>query len=620
MKRIKILLALVLTAFASLASAQQTWTPLALEDGHSYYILNTTALQFLTETQTLSAGQPAAFTAHVAQDGTCSLTISDTKALCLTITANTGLLGGSAPKSVTAAVDTLATAFAVTESDGCYTFSTTTSWKYGLFDRNSASCTAHLSALIDSEAGTATLTASTATADTCSTWMLVSPDEFAKSGVARSEALKRLSAAIDAADAALKCDLPTITKTGITARQTASKTLRTAAQSSVSWISSRVTIEQINQSAQELEQSIADGLALLDYFAACKAEVDNVERLGGVAVSAACVTARGALAMSGSTSAMDGSMNVLRAALMLYLQAKELLPDSTDLTGVLTNPSFERGTMSGWNTMKVDASDLGSLSGIVSGGDLSGIADLVSLSDFDASSAPVVNEGDNAMANGHGRYYYMTEIPGSGLLSSASGQMVFQPIFGLPDGDYRITSQMYCKSGLLGTQSGYVSAIIIPGSVIKEVLGDIDLTKVTDMSYLAGLLLSNIGPLVQQSQVVNGSVKTKDAGKFGAATVDFRVEDGAFVLMVLNAGLMPIVGTDPYRADDVRLTYLQPIPVPGDVNGDRRFTIADIVAAISLIVNPEAEGLRLQAADTDGDGQVTEQDILKLEEMLLGEG
>lgn len=615
----KLFLLLMLWALATLAGAQETWTPLGLADGQAYYLLNVTAGRFVSGGKSLSAGQPQRFEAHLGEDGSCVLRVSDDKALCLSITPNDGLLGGSAPKALTVGIDTLATAFGVTEADGCYMLSVTATWKYGLMNRNSATCTAHLSALIDAETGGATLAASTDAADTCSLWMLVGPDEFAQSGVARSAALERLAAAISAVDAALRYDLPTITKTSLTALQTAARATLSAAQSSLSWISSRVTNDQINQSAEGLEQAVAGVPALSDCYVACKAEVDNVEQLGGLAVSAACVTARGALAASGTIGAMAASMTVLRAALLGYLQTLEVLPDSTDLTGALANPSFERGVMDGWYTLSVDASGLAGAAGAIGKGDLGGLADLVSIADFGEHSMPVRNTDAAAMEGGHGRFYYRTDIPGSGLLSAATGQPAVQPIIGLPDGDYRLAVQMHCQAGALGTQACYVSLVTVPGSVIREVLGDLDLTKLTDVSYITGLLTENLGPLLQQASVQNGNVRTREAGRFGTASVDFRVEDGTLVLAVLNAGLLPMVGTDPFRADDVRLTYLQPIPVPGDVNGDRRLSIADIVAAITLILNPEAEGLNPETADMDGDGRVTAADVERLAASLRSE-
>lgn len=603
-KHVAYILLLCFLTIHSPAGAQQ-WTPQSLADGMSCYLLNAVAQRFLTDADTLSANRPVAFTATVQTDGTYTFRAAGGKAINLTITPNSGITGGALPKSVTASLGETATAFRAESTADGYTLSTTATWKYGLFDRNSASCTAGLSARIDAETGTAAFVASTDVADNCRNWILVSPAEYNSSPYARPQALERLSCAIEAVNEAKALDIPSGAKVTLEAKRTSAQATYSAATSSIPSISARVTVEQINNAAAGLEQAIAEVKQLVVYYAACKQEVDNAERIGGTTVSAACATARGALALSSSTGTMDVALNAMRLSLIGYFRQQKELNDSTDMTGMLANPSFERSTMGGWYTFQVDDSDLSSLAGIVTGGDLSGLADLISFGEFSDQSHPVLSEGINAMAGGHGSYHY-----------ASPGQMLCQPIIGLPNGDYRLSAQMYCKSGMLNAQSCYASAIVIPDSVVKKVVGDVDLTKITDMDYYLQLFAQNIGTVIGQSTMAYGSVKTKDSNVFATAAVDFQIEDGAIVLAVFNGGMLPVVSSDAFCADDVRLTYLQPIPLEGDVNGDRRFSIADVVAAIRLLVSPDAEGLKPANGDMDGDGRITETDIEQLVEKL----
>lgn len=603
-KHVAHLLLLWFLAIHSPVGAQQ-WTPQSLADGMSCYLLNAVAQRFLTDADTLSANRPVAFTVAVQEDGACTFRTAGGKAINLTIADNSGITGGALPKSVTASLGGTATAFHAESTADGYTLSTTATWKYGLFDRNSASCTASLSARIDAETGTAALIGSTDAADNCCYWILVSPAEYNGSPYARTQALERLNSAIEAVDEAKALDIPSGAKAALEAKRTSAKATYSAATSSISSISNRVTVEQINNAAAGLEQAMAEARRLVVYYAACKQEVDNAERIGGTTVSTACTTARGALALSSSTGTMDVAMNAMRLSLIGYFRQQKELSDSTDMTGMLANPSFERSTMSGWYTFQVDGSDLSSLAGIVAGGDLSGLADLISFAEFSEQSHPVLSEGANAMTGGHGSYHYAT-----------SGQMLCQPLVGLPGGDYRLSAQMFCNAGMLNAYSCYATAIVIPDSVVKEVVGDIDLTKITDMDYYIQLLTQNIGTIVGQSTMVYGSVKTKDSNVFATTEVDFRIEEGDIALAVFNGGLLPMVGADAFCADDVRLTYLQPIPLEGDVNGDRRFSIADIVTAIRLLASPDAEGFKPANGDMDGDGRITETDVEQLVEKL----
>ena len=59
-------------------------------------------------------------------------------------------------------------------------------------------------------------------------------------------------------------------------------------------------------------------------------------------------------------------------------------------------------------------------------------------------------------------------------------------------------------------------------------------------------------------------------------------------------------------------------PIKGDVDGDGKVGIADVVTLIDLILSRDFTGVDLETTDVDGDGQITIADVTALIDMILG--
>ncbi|GEM_PF-5321102 len=611
-------------AFMALKATAQTFTPQELNgDSTYYYLLNKATNLFITENG-LSEHRPLQFLCTENEDGKFVFENSDHTFLNIDIEANSGILGGASPKSVSCAINGEATSFTVGGQVDGYTLSVTATWKYGILNRKSATYTAFLTVAqqeAGDEEGTVTSTLSTTTVADASNnyWVLVSPDEYAASPAARTDALDRLNDAIAAAEAAAELEGPSFKVAELKLRLTAAKATKSSAESSYSWISSRVSNDDINSAAQSLEEATAAHIVVCDYYATCLEEIDEIEEIGGTAIKGACDMARVTIKGKTTTDGMNTTVNNVRLLAIATVMSKDELPENTNLSGLMSNHSFEMGDMSGWYNFKINTSELGNAASAIMSGNLSGLGSLVSVGEFSDYSTAVANNGINAIADGHKKYYYNTSSPS--LISA--GEPIFQPIIGLPNGEYRLSALMTSKSTL---NANIASVIIVPNDVFTEILGNIDLTQVIQsgqisMSYIMQLIFQNIGTIIEQSTIVYGKNSPRSSTKFEEVTCDFTVEESSLVIPVFNAGATPLVGNvinnPAFKADNVRLTYLQKIQVPGDVNVDGKVTIVDVASAIAYMINPEIEGFKPANADFGKDGKVTPSDITTLGNMIL---
>ncbi len=542
------------------ALAQQTWTPQTLEDGASYYILNKATNLFVSQDVTLAEGSPLAFTATVTES-TCKLQNKYGKFASIEIEANSGTFGSATPKSTSASFDGEETELVFTGSaeDG-YKFSKTESWKYGAFNRNSASYTGYLT--VNDGAFACTNDAS----DENNVWVLVSVSEYNASPAAKQDALARLDKAIAHADEAMKMEgMTTAGKAAIEVQKLAAQDVKRRA---TSWSLRPASVDDINKATEDLENKIAEFEAIADYYQACMREIEEAEAMGG-AVPAACTVAKGALQIATDTKAMDAAMSTLRTTCTARLATGDGLggfDDNVNFTGLIGNNSFDRGNMSCWYTLDIDESKVaGSLLEIIknavskdaagAAGGLAGIAEAISLGKFSENSHPVVNADYYAMKNGHNRYYYYTHD---------KGQMIFQPIIGLPAGAYRASALMNAKRySVLGLTAStcQLSVITIPTSILGDVIKGIDLgaiIKGETGDVLKGIL-ANLGQVIGKGGIKNGSAAPKN-GEFVDVNCDFEIEETSIVLIVLNGGTTPLVnviGEDWFKADNVRLTHIK---------------------------------------------------------------
>jgi len=610
------------------ASAQQTWTPQEINgDSTYYYILNKATNLFITETG-FSERAPMKFlcvsTKEENNDEKYVLENPNHSFINITIEANSGTFGGKTPKSVSFSIYGDTTPLTVSGSKEGYAFSVTESWKYGFLNRNSTSYTAYLTITQNEESaedGTTTVTSALATTadaedDNC-LWILVSQEEYASSPYAREDAIARLTAAIESAQATSELDGPTWTKAKLGTNILSAQTTLRRATSSSSAISGRYSVDDINDAADKLNEVNLDAQTKIAHYNDCLEVIEETNQIGGTGIQLACSTAKASVKMATSPSAMDNAMSALRLAVLACLAVNENVNENSDLSVLINNQSFETGTLTGWSNLKINSDQITEVAGSVMQGDLSSLGSLVSIGEFSEYSSPVLNEGSNAMTNGHKKFYYNTNIPSTSILSSATGDIILQPMIGLPNGEYTMSAMMYHKSSLIDVNSNYLSTIIIPKSVYSEIIGDIDITKITDMSYIISLIGENLGTLIEQSTIEYGSGKSKTTNQFEEVTCDFKAEEGSIVIVVLNSGLFPLVSNGAFKADNVRLKYNQKIQVPGDVNVDGKVSIADISAAIQLMLYPETEGYKMKNGDFDNNGKITVSDIQTLKSLIL---
>ncbi len=541
--------------------------PATLEDGKSYYLVNKMTGLYMGSANTLQDYDPVLFTAVADGNGGYALKNPDGQYINITITPDDGTLGtgGSAtPTAVTATPNGALTNLAVTEADGGYMLSSTATWQYGGIagiGRQQATYTAYLTAV----PGNAAITLGTTNnaADAYNVWVLVTEDDYNSSPAVKNAAVARLRAAVEAARAALNMDAPLVTAKG-----SVTALLVTAdAQLLAPGIYSATVL---NATAAGLEAAVENLKAMSDTYVACNAEIDNIRAMGGMDV--ACGVADAALEAAINVAAMNTAMDVLAAAVfarLALLNDNTVLPDNTNLNGMIRNNSFDTGTMRNWYTFKVDAgAAAGAIGDIISGaingggnfGSLAGLANIISISDFDENSYPVVNGG--TMINGHNKYYYQTR--NAGLLGNLTptGQMIFTPLIGLPAGDYRAKALMSGNFGGflgIGNSNCHLTAVVIPANtgILGNILGSIDITDPTNIGNLMGGIMGSIGDIISQGSIVSGNGSARNANEFTEVSVDFELEEGAVVLLFLNAGLIPLTGNSPFKADNVRLEYLQ---------------------------------------------------------------
>lgn len=538
----------------------------ALEDGSRYYLLNKETQLFIGESESLVGFNAMLFTVEVNEQGVAFKNSKD-QYINLTITPDEGTLGtgGSEnPKSVTVSPVGEPTYFAVTvDNDNCL-ISTTKTWKYGGFagiGRKDASYTAYLTCTAAD--GVTTLSTNTE-ADANATWTLVTEKQYTSGDMAKTIAKARLNAAIAAAEEALKLEGP-----GLTSEAPLNADLLLARAALINPFASA---SSYNNRASSLESLTARHIEMSDTYMACMAEIDNLKAMGDLVVTGEAVAASGLLQTAVSVDAMNTIMDGLAAFVitrLFLLNDNNVLPDNTNLNGLIRNNSFDTGTMKGWYTFKVDAgAAAGAIGSIISGaingggnaGSLAGLANAISISDFDENSHPVVNGG--TMINGHNRYYYQTR--NAGLLGNLTptGQMIFTPLIGLPAGTYSAKALMSGNFGGflgIGNNNCHLTAVVIPANtgILGDILGSIDIKDPGNVGNLMKGIMGSLGSIIGEGSIKSGNGSAKNANEFTEVSVDFELEDGAIVLLFLNAGLIPLVSDSPFKADNVRLEYLQ---------------------------------------------------------------
>ena len=87
-----------------------------------------------------------------------------------------------------------------------------------------------------------------------------------------------------------------------------------------------------------------------------------------------------------------------------------------------------------------------------------------------------------------------------------------------------------------------------------------------------------------------------------------------------------LVGAVSYDPEKISIEFANPVtgyfthknPLRGDANGDGRLTVADVVAITAHLNGIEPEYFDALQADTDADGEITEEDVHRLAEIMVG--
>lgn len=264
----------------------------------------------------------------------------------------------------------------------------------------------------------------------------------------------------------------------------------------------------ILEGCAKLEAATELVLLLTDYYSAAMDEIDEIASLPGATTSASAAAAKVAINACKSKDAIRNAMIALRAECTLLIKATTLKPHD-NLTGLLTNHSFDMGDMTGWYSVD---------------------------NILNPSSLPTINEGDNTIEGGHNRYYYKSPT------SISVGSQVYQPVFGLNKGGYRVKASM--KPMGIAKEAG-LTAYVVPNDVINLNPGDsID-------EEVIRRLTSNIGEILRNAKSYSISKDMSGATAFDTVNLDMQLDDESFFIIALGSSSL----ISSYAADNVRLTY-----------------------------------------------------------------
>lgn len=531
-------------------AAECPWTPQTLSEGR-FLLYNKQSGLFVSAPNDddadsptrMSATYPTYFTLTLAEDSTAYNISSDFGHLGIPVTTSPA---SKTPTKVTASSNASDGWDLLFEGDEeGYTISVTKEWNY-LLSRQTY--TAYLAMTpMPKDASSGTLSYSTSASNVYGKWILVSPEEYELTSQAREEALARLQEAISKSEQVRNevTDVPGLSKTILDAELTAAKAIISMEDSgSWTWISNRISVSTINSMANTLISTSNNFLSMADYYTACLAAISNIEKISsGTTLRALTSTARASLQIAASKEAMTTAMSVLRTGVTAYLQTINTFEDGKLFTGMLGNHSFDTGDLVQWYSLSVDLSsiNLAELASSISKGDLGSLANAVSLNEWKDNTKAVRNEGEERKENVDGRYRLQSE------------QTIMQPLLGLPAGIYEFKASATCAPGLLNTDKIHTTALVIPAETVQQMFGDL-----TSGEGLSGIDLSKyIGTFLSEGLLNTRATVPQKADSLAEATVRFILNKGDIVILGINAGIAPYIGTALYNADNLQLTYLR---------------------------------------------------------------
>lgn len=415
---------------------QLDFTPQTLTDGGKFYLYNVITKRFLTHNG-LDATTPVLYTFN--NNGNSYNLVNGSNGLNITIKPNSGFMGmggGPEPSEVTVNVLGEASDITIGGSENGYTFSTSESWTYNL--GQNATYTAHLSSKV--EENDVKLSQTSVPTSYYNKWILVSEEEYDLTPEARENAVADFGAAYERAQRVNGMQAPALMKFNMQLTLASAGTIAARINS----LNNPASLGEIRNSTQSMN-SICDQIEdISDFYVASLQDISNIEKIaeGTPALSTVIRTLTGAARLGlevPSKSTMSLAMGALRTSIItsVLLTPGNPIQPNTNLTGLLNNPSFETGDMTGWTGLKIDLNSLSDLLGMFTGGstgdfDLSKLTEMLNIIGFSETSSPVFQE------NAHGKYVYQTES--GGLINQ--GQQAAQILLGLPAGQYKFTADM----------------------------------------------------------------------------------------------------------------------------------------------------------------------------------
>lgn len=288
---------------------------------------------------------------------------------------------------------------------------------------------------------------------------------------------------------------------------------------------------------------------LTDYKTACLAAIDNISLIGNSFSMRSMISiAKTSLNACSTKDAMRRTMTTLRAGVLGYIRTTATFPDGQVFTGLVGNHSFDTGDTSLWYCLSFDLSQLSltDISNAISGGDVSSLGKAIYMNVWNEDTKPIENTGNKAMQSGDGKFYLN------------STQLVMQPILSLKAGIYSFSAKVACNPGFFSMSKVHLNALVIPSDVVQEVIGDIigdnpnweEIFNNFDMSPYMGSFL-------QDGKLYTESVTCQSLSTFTNGEVRFIVDEGDIVVIGMDAGMVPFIGTDQFRADNLQLTSLR---------------------------------------------------------------
>ena len=198
--------------------------------------------------------------------------------------------------------------------------------------------------------------------------------------------------------------------------------------------------------------------------------------------------------------------------------------------------------------------------------------------------------------------YIGTSVTGTGYVGSIAGDKTSATI-----------SNNYYTAISLGGVGAYTSAADQDGArrARTVTLGEGIALADTPVTYdLSGITAYGSTAIGYGGKIYSGEGQTLTLEYTGTVPSGFALEG----FRVNGTAIDGNTFTMP--AKNVTVTYsLQPIAVPGDVNGDGTLSIADVTMLVNMVLGKADKN---SAADVNGDGQVTIADVTQLVNLVLG--